>query len=292
MVKTVLFVLLITLIIYYGSGALLLLVALLSSTSDQVTGGGGKTKPGNLKFLAINYDEYDDSNLYEKPIRDIDYFDNIVVDGHNMIHYLINKKYEKPIKNEGDYLAMKKDAHFISTMDYVEMLNKVIQILQKLFKKKRIFMVIKNPSNDYQLKEFLRITKAKTLDQYFKDLSTKYDINIIVAEGDAKARDDYAAIYLTELLDNSILLSRDRFSDIDKTLKLQDIIYKVYGDNSEEYERRFKSVGYPNIGRWTFSHKLIGYSFVKDYPTNIYEKKIHKESLSSKKVLLISENDL
>lgn len=279
-------------IIYYGSSALLLLVALARYKPDDQVIGGGKKSNNHMKFLAVNYDEYDDSKLYEKPIRDIDYFDNIVIDGHNMIHYLINKKYEKPIKNEGDYIAMKKDAHFITTADYVEMLNKVIQLLQKLFKKKNIFMVIKNPSNDYQLKEFLKVTKSKTLDQYFKGLSLKYDINIIVAEGDAKARDDYAAIYLTELLDNSILLSRDRFSDIDKTLKIQNIKYKVYGDNAEEYERRFKSIGYPNIGRWSFSHKLIGYSFVKNYPTNIYEKKIHKESLSSKKVLLISENDL
>lgn len=184
-----------------------------------------------------SFDEYEDIATYEYKMADVmSKIKNIVVDGANFIHYI-----KKPNEN------------------FNSALQQMVTILLKQFKNKKIYIVLKDDGNGYDT-------------NLVKKLATK-SINIIICQGDGKARDDYIAILLADKLgDDTILLSRDRYRNMSDIAKNSPDQYTVYGDNKAEVKKNLKIkkmqnadsdervLTNPQIGRWSIDKKHFGFA--------------------------------
>ena len=221
------------------------------------------------------YDEYDDNDLLiELDNNKLDNFDNIVVDGNNFIHKI---QYNKSSK--------RTSAQKIDTKTIIKLLNESLDILTFHFPNKNIYFVFKDPENDYQEEDLMKITKTKSVREahkkLFTDLVKKYPkTRFIVAYGSAKYRDDYAAIWLSDILpDNTILLSRDRYKDVGE-MESKKIKFITYGKRAKSINKLInKPFNYVTKG--TVKSSLIGYSFNNELKSGFYNKLVNKNSSAS-----------
>jgi hypothetical protein len=221
-----------------------------SNVTENVSGGG------EISIVPVSerYDFYEDVTLLDGIDRDFSKsIKNVVVDGNNLLYYL-------------------KDLDKKSTGSYMKHLEHAIKVASGLFKKKAIFFVMKDPANDTQRNAALSDMGYETNVDYkqaFREYSEKIlkkhpSVRIVIAYGDAKARDDYACIYLAELLDNAALLTRDRYRDVQNTAGAEDLQFKVYGKAHKKFEKLMSRQAMPVIGNWSFRNKLVGYAAVEN----------------------------
>lgn len=280
-------------------------VSVLSDSSTDTTGGNDNSNVLLTNTNAINnddifksndiiltkkkkhgkqtYDEYDDDNLLDKLIIDYsDNFDNVILDGNNFIY----KLYEaNKLPNEPKYPLPDK---------YISLIESSIHALNKAIPDKQIFFVFKDPETDTQLQYFLNITKTKNIKaahkMYFSQLIEKHpNVHVLVAYGDDKYRDDFAAIWLAEVLGStSILLSRDRYRDVDN-MKRKKIKLVVYGNKAEKFNKLI-NLPYTQIDKLSVKCNLVGYAFKdkKKYTSGFYQRNIHVKSPSSDVVLILN----
>lgn len=231
-----------------------------------------------VKGGSSTYDEYDDKNLLD--VKDDDFIksiDNIIIDANNFI-YKIN-----------DYMGYNK----LDTNKYFELLNMLIEKINIDIPNKNIFIVLKDPENDKQLSDVKNFLDNDNLNKgykkYFNKILKNYkNTRILMTYGEKKSRDDFAILWLSDQLgENTIILSRDRYSDIIETNQDNTKIkFVIYGSNASKYNKLLnKPFTYINS---TSRNNLVGYSFTKKYNTAFYYKKKNKKSLASEYVLLLN----
>lgn len=224
------------------------------------------------------YDEYDDKNLlYDKDEEFIKSVDNIIIDANNFIYKL------------NDYMEGDK----LDTVKYFDLLNNIIEKLNLELPNKNLFIVLKDPENEKQeadVKQFLGNDNIKKgYKTYFTKLLKPYkNTRILMTYGDTKSRDDFGILWLSDQLGkNTIVLSRDRYSDVRETNKDNDKIkFIVYGKDASKYNKLL-SKPFTHISSAS-RHNLVGYSFSKKYNTAFYNKKKNKKSIASEYVLIIN----
>lgn len=182
-------------------------------------------KKGSAELTTDCQDEYDDEKLI-RSLMNIKTYKNIIVDGLNFAWFIG--------KDKPDFY-------------------KSLKLLNKVFKEKEIYFVIKNMEES-----------AKTL------LITFPNVTIVSAKGTSQV-DDHCAIYLTSVLPGkSLLLSRDRYKDI---INISNTIsnYKAYGKHSEINEL-FKEKD-KSITKKSFENSIAGISYISKKPTGLYTRK-------------------
>ncbi len=230
----------------------------------------------------ISYDEYDDKNLLNaKDEEFIKSIDNVIIDGNNFIYKV--HEYEG---NEGHP----------TVPEYFSLLEKIIGKLHDELPKKAILFVIKDPETETQtekVKEYLKCKNIKTgYKKYLTNLLKKYpSVRIIVAYGDDKPRDDFAALWLSDQLgEKTILLSRDRYSDVTKTNKnVENVKFITYGKNANKYNKLLNKP-FAYIDR-SSRVTLVGYSFSKKHNSAFYNKDVSKKSDASDYVFIVNMKD-
>ena len=234
---------------------------------------------GTKKTEKTAYDEYDDKNLLEEKDKGfIKSVKNIIVDGNNFLYKLYEYKNKTTTQKP-------------NTSEYFETLELSIKILSKEFPKKNIFFVMKDPENDSQKQKIMEYMKCsdmkKCYKKFFNDILKKHPkVKIIIAFGDAKARDDFAALWLSDQLEyKTILLSRDRYSDVNKTNRdIKDVNFVVYGKGAKKYEKLLNKP-FAFINNYSRLN-LVGYSF-GDTKSAFYSKKVNNKSIASDHVFII-----
>lgn len=224
------------------------------------------------------YDEYDDKNLlYDKDEDFIKSVDNIIIDANNFIYKL------------NDYMGGTN----LDTNKYFELLNMLIEKLNIELPNKNIFIVLKDPENDKQLlnvKQFLEVDNIeKGYKKYFTKILKQYKkTRILMTFGEVKSRDDFGILWLSDQLgQNTIILSRDRYSDyIETNQDNNKIKFIMYGSNAAKYNKILNKP-FTHITKASRSN-LVGYSFSKKYNTAFYNKKKNKKSIASEYVLIIN----
>lgn len=190
---------------------------------------------------------------------------NVVIDGNNFLYFLKEISKNKEGKT------------------YMKHLEHAIKKAAAIFPKKAVFFVMKDPNQDHQKRQALE-DMGFDLDtdykQAFREYSEKIvkkhpNVRIVVVYGDSKARDDFGAVYLAELLPKSMLLSRDLYRDVDKTAGTDMNItsFITYGKTHKKIDSLLKSKAMPNIGKWSLADKLIGFARIKTGETAIYKTK-------------------
>ena len=192
----------------------------------------------SLIFSFFNFDNIDIDNIkggkernspsYNKRMY-IDNNNNIIIDGHNMIHDLA----KDIIINDNIY---KKCLLHISEILLLALPNQNIKIVIKNNKlnKKKYFNIIKNISKKYPMFEY-HIAYGKDGNKHF-----------------LKGRDDFLAIYL---LNNGYIISKDRFRDFKFFNKIKPFIhYKIYNGIIEKLKKidpkyYYKKIEYPTSGK-------------------------------------------
>jgi hypothetical protein len=226
-----------------------------------------------------SYDEYDDKNLLNAKDEElINTVDNVIVDGNNLIYKV--HEYEG---NEGHP----------TVKEYFDLLKKIIQKLYDELPGKAILFVIKDPETESQstrVKEYLNCKTIKSgYKKHMSALVKKYpSVRIVVAYGKDKPRDDFAALWLSDQLgDKTILLSRDRYSDVTKTNRNVDKVeFITYGKNASKYNKILNKP-FAHIDKSSRT-SLVGYSFSKKHKSAFYQKDINKKSEASDYVFLIN----
>jgi hypothetical protein len=237
---------------------------------NQVSGGNqhkyNSNRPDNIEVS----DEYDDLNMLEE----IDYekiktFDNIVIDGNNFIYRL-----KETLKNNS-----KLDAK-----EYTSIIRKSVKLIDKHFPNKNVYFVFKDPETEKQEKDLLELFKVDKVRQahksMFNSLVKEYPkIRFVVAYGDEKYRDDYAAIWLADTLpDDTILLSRDRYKDVSQ-MASSNIKFKTYGKRATAIDKIInKPFNY--ITKGSVKSALIGYSFSKKRKSGFYDRRVSNRNSS------------
>jgi hypothetical protein len=233
------------------------------------------------KTKNLHYDEYDDDSLYLTKDKSVSNIKSIVIDGNNIIHYLGNK--------------------YGST--YLHNFRRSIISVSKLFPKKEIFFVLKDPPH-IRLKENIILSIKTSMsstqedaEQIYVQLFSKFitsqiaafpKVRVVMAYGSSKSRDDFTAIYMSSVLPNSIILTRDRYSDIvDISIDNNNLNYYVYGKSTAKYEKMLNKKQFKTIGRWDITNKLVGISITKTMTPAIYNKQVNEKSLAGSKVLLL-----
>jgi hypothetical protein len=248
----------------------------LSDESVDIVLGGKSDK--NIK--SSTYDEYDDKELLEDIDKNfIKNIDNVVIDGNNFIYRFF--EYE----GNGGY---------ITTEQYFEYVEKSIKLLNKLLPKKNIFFILKDPENETQRKKAQEYLSCEVLDagykNYFNKLLKKYvKVRVIMAYGNSKSRDDFAAIWLSDQLgEKTILLSRDRYADVHNTNETTgNVKFVTYGKQVVKYNALLNK-SFAFIDRASVRISLVGYTFSKKHKTAFYVKKINKRSNASDHVFVIN----
>jgi hypothetical protein len=230
---------------------------------------GGKAAPVlDIAEHSEKYDSYEDvSQLDGEDPGYLKKIKNVVIDGNNLLYFLK----ECSGKSEGQ------------PKSYMKHLEHAIGTASKTFTKKQVFFVMKDPSNDKQrIAALSDMGHDATTDykQAFRDYSEKIlkkypNVRIVIAYGNTKSRDDYACIYLAELLEKSMLLTRDRFRDMKDTAATdsEGLSFKVYGKSHKKYEKMLSRNAMPIIGKWSIQDKLIGYARIKSGDNVIYKTK-------------------
>lgn len=230
-----------------------------TSPSDSVLGGA--------------YDEYDDkSTLLRMNKKEMDTFDVVIVDGNNFMY----RYAEATGKSKSDVFTAEK---LIIYMD------SAIGLLLQHFPKKTIYFVFKDPETQEQTQDMLRITNTKKITDahraLFDTLIAKYpNVKFVVAYGEDKYRDDYAAIWLSEsVYEKSILLSRDRYKDVSE-MSGGNIRFIIYGTDVEKIQNQINRP-FNYITKGSVKANLVGYSFMNTKNSGLYDRKLDRKSQAS-----------
>lgn len=271
--------------------ALLTSYAGLQLTNDQnhdlIVGGGTKKlidRPDNLeepkvdpfgirhKIVHKQYDEYDDAELLkELDPNMIKSFDNIVIDGSNFTHRM-----------REDLFGSTKS---ISAKENLEYIRKAVILAVKHFPEKNIYFVFKDPETEFQEKDLINIMQAKNVrdahKKFFNPLSKEFPkVRFVIAYGDAKYRDDYAAIWLADTLpDETILLSRDRYRDV-QDMSSSKLKFVTYGKRANSINKIINKP-FNFVTKGSVKASLVGYSFSKKRKSGFYDKDTNRKSLAS-----------
>ena len=248
------------------------------SSPNNILVDGNQNAIGVTGSAEKTYDEYDDKALLNAKDEDfIKLIDNVIVDGNNLI-YKINEY------NGGRHLT---------TEEYFNLLEIAVKKLYDELPGKAILMVLKDPETEVQLentKTYLNCKNIRTgYKSYFAKLLKQYpSVRIIMAYGDAKPRDDFAALWLSDQLgEKTILLSRDRYSDARKTNQnVENIKFITYGKNAVKYNKLLNKP-FAHVGN-SSRVNLVGYSFSKKHNTAFYQKNVNRKSIASDYVLIIN----
>ena len=251
--------------------------------------GGKHDRPDNIKVDTLDpkklskkinkqYDEYDDESLLrELDPKMIKSFDNIVVDGTNFIY-----KYRECVCG---------DCGSMDAKEQLNLIKKSVALLSKHFPTKNLYFVFKDPETEKQTADLLKTLSVDTVKQahkkFFSGLSKEYPKSrFVLAYGDAKYRDDYAAIWLSDTLpDDTILLSRDRYRDV-SDMASTSLKFKTYGKRASAIDKIInKPFNY--VTRGAVKSALVGYSFSKKKKSGFYEKGVNKKSDASESVYII-----
>lgn len=243
-------------------------------SSLSITGGSAEPITGSKQ---TTYDEYDDKLLLQEAEPEfIERINNVIIDGNNFIHRLYNDLGHKGTPG---------------TAEYYEYIKIATDLLYSILPGKNLFFVFKDPESDSQKKKTLEFFKAKTIKtaykQFFGQLAKDHPgVRYIIAFGDSKYRDDYAAIWLAGTLDrDTILLSRDRYRDV-SDMSSEKITFSVYGEHANKISKLIdKPFISADIG--TVRSTLVGYTFSKQRVTGFYSKKVNRKSVASDHVLVI-----
>lgn len=241
-------------------------------------------RPDNLAELNINpfgkghkirhrqYDEYDDAEL----LKELDptamkSFDNIVVDGNNFIHRIRDDLYHS-----------KKS---VSAQENLDCIRKAVELLVKHFPEKNIYFVSKDPENEHQEKDLIQEMSAKNVrdahKKFFNPITKKHPkVRFVIAYGEAKYRDDYAAIWLADTLpDDTILLSRDRYRDVQDMASAK-LKFTTYGKRASAINKIINKP-FNFVTKGAVKAALVGYSFSKKRKSGFYDKDVNRKSLAS-----------
>ncbi len=225
-----------------------------------------------------NYDEYDDeSTLKEIDPKMVKSFDNIVIDGTNFLYRYLEYSSGKSASNA-------------TIKERLDTIKKMVKLNVKHFPDKNLYFVFKDPENDHQEKELLKELKVDTVKQahkkFFKELADEYSkVRFVVAYGDAKYRDDYAAIWLADTLpDETILLSRDRYKDV-ADMESAKLRFSTYGKRASQINKIINKP-FNFINKGSFKSTLVGYSFSKKKISGFYDRVANKKSAASDSVYI------
>ncbi len=227
-----------------------------------------------------SYDEYDDEKLLNEIIPDFDKtFDNIVIDGNNMLF---------------QYAIYRNKSPHMTAAEYIHNIKDLTAMLNKHFNDKNLYYVFKDSETKKQEADLMAITKTDSArlahKKVFDDLYKKYpNTRFVVAYGDEKYRDDYAAIWLADTLpDDTILLSRDRFRDVSE-MKSQKLKFTTYGKRASKINKIINKP-FNFVTKGSVKSALIGYSFNKTKQSGFYKKNKNKKSAASETVYIIGKN--
>jgi hypothetical protein len=209
----------------------------------------------------ISFDEYEDKASYIKKIPDFKKnIKNIVVDGANFIHY---------IKPKTQY-------------NYDEYIEKSITLLKKKLPNKHIYFIMKNDTPGRNKNKYTDPKNPSHIK--ISKLAKNPFVHIIISNGDTKARDDYLAILMTELLgEKTILLSRDRYRDIQNISGSHTDDYQIFSKQEKKIKKMLKSVDDTMVGKWSFMEKNVGYTSNPELEEGFWERKPYKNSDASDK---------
>jgi hypothetical protein len=198
-------------------------------------------------------------------------FDNIVVDGNNFIHRMRDDLY-----NSRKSIGAKEN------LDYI---RKAVKLLVKHFPEKNIYFVFKDPETENQEKDLIQEMKAKNVrdahKKFFNPIAKEYPkVRFVIAYGDAKYRDDYAAIWLADTLpDDTILLSRDRYRDVQDMASAK-LKFTTYGKRAAAINKIINKP-FNFVTKGAVKAALVGYSFSKKRKSGFYDKDVNRKSLAS-----------
>ncbi len=265
-------------------------------SESDVFGGGDpqkiektKERPDNLEPIKIDpyttskkinrnkqYDEYDDNSLLKELDPDmIKSFDNIVIDGNNFIH-----RYH-------EYTSIGKQFEIKERLAYIK---KSVKLMVKHFPDKNLYFVFKDPENEHQERELLaelsEDTVKKAHKKFFNAIAAEHPkVRFVVASGDAKYRDDYAAIWLADTLpDDTILLSRDRYRDVAEMASAK-LRFNTYGKRASAINKIINKP-FNFVTKGAVKAALVGYSFDKKKNSGFYDRNINRKSAASDTVYI------
>lgn len=228
------------------------------------------------EITGAKYDEYDDVDLLDEiNPKFINTFNNIVIDGTNFLFKL--RDYEKHTNK-------------MDTNEYVTYIEKTVKLVSEKFPDKNLYFVFKDSETKKQENNLLDLTGTSTSrkahKQIFSDLYKSYpNCRFIVAYGDDKYRDDYAAIWLADILPNeTILLSRDRYRDVNE-MNCKKIKFVSYGKDSAKINKLINKP-FNFVTRGSVKSTLVGFSFNKSKKTGFYNKRTNKKSEASDTVYI------
>ncbi len=211
----------------------------------------------------ISFDEYEDKGTYFKRLPSFaKEFTNVVVDGANFIHYI------KP-KN-----------HY----DHTEYVEKSIKLLRKKIPNKHIYFIVKDET--HYNKESQEAEKEKN-EAKLRKLAKNPFVHIMVSSGESKARDDYLAILMTELLgEKTILLTRDRYRDIQNISGSHTNEYKIFSKQEKKIRKMLNSIDDTTVGKWSFMKKNVGYTTNEEIQEGFWERRPYKNSDASERAFV------
>ena len=264
-----------------------------SNNQNKTKGGDSKNKPDITP--GDHYDEYDDvSTLLNKDAKYMGKIKNVVVDGANLIHYILGGK-------NGDYFAATET---------------MIKMVCQLFPKKNIFITLKEPNDpskitnrmlqklsihkikfDEQITNNLNIDDdlnkyLKVFEEYIKLFSNHAKLHFVFGIGQDKARDDHTAILVTDLLGaKTTLLTRDRYRDIINITGSRPNRLLAFGPLAKKIQKKFDGYmdSFSAIGSWSIYGRILGYTCANITKTALWLRK-PKNSSSSENVLLLGRD--
>lgn len=233
-----------------------------------VLGGAIETAHIATSYRTQNYDEYDDESLLDTVNPDATRTTkHIIVDGANFIHY--NMGYENH--------------------SYLGHIRRTVEIFSKIFPHKNIWIALKDPPNKKKILEEIKSDKEYEagFKEYANGFLKKYPkVRFVMGVGKDKARDDFTAIYLADLLGNEVkLITRDRYRDIQNISGSEPVKFNVFGKSTKLVLHRDDVI--PNIGKWSFHGKLMGYVRINSPETEIWTRRVPKGSEASDLVIRI-----
>lgn len=253
---------------------------------QSIVGGYQKNSNSNNSnnYNNYTYDEYDDDSLIDEQISHDKNFKNVVIDTNNFIYFLRNHQ-----------KAHQSKKGKMTAREYIGSLRKVVAMLSKQFKDKELYFVVKDPDTDEQERDLLSLTKTSKIrdahKKIFEDLVIDFpNCRFIAAYGDAKYRDDYAAIWIADTLpDETILLSRDRFRDV-SSMESRKLTFKTYGKRAAAINKIINKP-FNFVSRGAVRTSLIGYAFTTSRAPGFYRKRKNRGSEASDIVYLLRKRE-
>ncbi len=245
------------------------------------------SRPNNVKACETiikkkkknSYDEYDDEKLLGELLPDFaKSFDNIVIDGNNMLFQYAISKGKSPCS---------------TAQEYISNIKEMAKLLNEHFGDKNLYYVFKDSETKKQEADLMALTKTDkpraAHKKIFEELYVKYpNTRFVVAYGDEKYRDDYAAIWLADTLpDDTILLSRDRFRDV-SDMKSQKLKFTTYGKRASKINKIINKP-FNFVTKGSVKSALVGYSFNDNNKSGFYQKNKNKKSAASETVYIIGK---